>query len=354
MADDLGEKTEDATPRRREDARKKGQVAKSQDLTGAILLGVMSVAIWFASRSLLSGGIDLVGKTLESDWISEVTVDGSPKLMAYLGMGAARLLVPLMLIAWFVALVSMVAQIGWMFSFEAIQPSLSKLNPITGAQRIFGLSGLMKVTMDSSKVLIVMVVSVMAIMRDIEEVVCLAELSLLQATAAIGSMLISLAMQVIAVLFILGLLDFMWQKWKTSRDLRMSKQEVKDEMKSTDGDPEVKKRRMRMQQQMALQRIGAAVPQADVIVTNPEHISIAIRYDAESMAAPRVVAKGADMLAMRIRQIAMKHGVPIVERKPLARALYRSVEVGQEVPAEFFQAVAEILAYVYRMNGKVA
>jgi flagellar biosynthetic protein FlhB len=163
-----------------------------------------------------------------------------------------------------------------------------------------------------------------------------------------------LALRILAVLLVLALIDFSYQRWKHSEDMKMTKQQVKDEMKQTEGDPEVKRRRMRMQQQIAMQRISSAVPQADVIVTNPEHISIAIQYDADRMHAPKVVAKGADFIAIRIRQIATRHGVPIVERKPLARALYRDVGVGQEIPPDFYSAVAEVLAYVYRLSGRQA
>jgi flagellar biosynthetic protein FlhB len=147
------------------------------------------------------------------------------------------------------------------------------------------------------------------------------------------------------------LIDFLYQRWKLNNDLRMTKQQVKEEMKQSEGDPEVKRRRMRMQQQIAMQRISTAVPKADVIVTNPEHISVAIQYDQATMRAPKVVAKGADFLAMRIRQIALQHDIPIVERKPLARALYKEVAINQEIPPAFYKAIAEILAYVYRLAG---
>ena len=149
----------------------------------------------------------------------------------------------------------------------------------------------------------------------------------------------------------LGLIDFMYQRWRYSADLKMTKQQVKDEMKQSEGDPDVKRRRLRMQQQIALQRISTAVPKADVVVTNPEHISIAIQYDQATMRAPKVVAKGADFLAMRIRQIALQHGIPIVERRPLARSLYKDVAINQEIPPAYYKAVAEILAYVFRLSA---
>jgi len=187
-----------------------------------------------------------------------------------------------------------------------------------------------------------------------DRIIVMPYLALKPCVIGVGSLLFDLALRLLAVLLLLGVIDFAYQRWKHSKDMRMSKQEVKDEMKQTEGDPEVKRRRMRMQQQIAMQRISASVPKADVIVTNPEHISIAIKYDADRMHAPMVVAKGADFLAMRIRQVALQHGIPIVERKPLARALYREVAVGQEVPPDFYTAVAEVLAYVYRLSGKMA
>jgi flagellar biosynthetic protein FlhB len=203
------------------------------------------------------------------------------------------------------------------------------------------------------KVTIVIIIASMTIVEHASEIVVLPYISAMESLGEVGSMTLNLALRVLAVLLLLGAIDFMYQRWKHVSDLKMTKQQVKDEMKQSEGDPEVKRRRMRMQRQIAMQRISTAVPKADVIVTNPEHISIAIQYDSGQMGAPRVIAKGADFVAMRIRQIAMQHGIPIVERKPLARALYKQVAVNQEVPPAFYKAVAEILAYVYRLNGKM-
>jgi flagellar biosynthetic protein FlhB len=172
--------------------------------------------------------------------------------------------------------------------------------------------------------------------------------------ALIGQLMVEMALQVVAALLALAVLDYVFQRWKHTKDIRMSKQEVKDEFKQTDGDPMVKRRRQQFARQIAMQRISAAVPRADVIVTNPEHISVAIKYDADTMHAPVVIAMGADLLAMRIRQIATQHSVPIVERKPLARLLHSTTRVGDEVPPDAYAAVAEVLAYVYRLSGHAA
>jgi flagellar biosynthetic protein FlhB len=178
--------------------------------------------------------------------------------------------------------------------------------------------------------------------------------SLLQGFALIGRLMLELALLVALALLILALLDFMFQKWKHAKDLRMSKQEVRDEHKDSEGDPKLKNRRRQFAQQIAMQRINQSVPTADVIVTNPEHISVAIRYDSDSMHAPQVVAIGVDHVALRIRQLAATHAIPIVERKPLARLLHGTVKTGDYVPPDAYAAVAEVLAFVYRMNGRAA
>jgi flagellar biosynthesis protein FlhB len=267
---------------------------------------------------------------------------------------AALVAAPLILIAWAVAALSHFIQVGWLFSPQLLAPKLSKLNPIHGVKRILSMRGAMKTLMDSGKVAVVVLIALVVIGPMLRDIIMLPLLELLPAALRVGRMLFDLALYVSLALLILGLLDLWHQRWRHRRDMRMSKQQVKDEMRQSDGDPEVKRRQIRMRQQIMMQRLNAAVPRADVIVTNPEHVAVAIQYDQARMNAPKVVAKGADLLAMRIRQLALRHGIPIIERKPLARALYAQVEVNQEIPAEFYQAVAEILAYVYRLSGRSA
>jgi flagellar biosynthetic protein FlhB len=351
VADDLGERTEDATPKRKEQAREQGQVPKSTDFAGAVLLLVVTLALWAGLGTMLGRAKILLGQILDDAFVSDpLTIDGATHLAWYLGRQAVVMVLPLLLIIMAAGVTAHLLQSGWNFAPKTIMPKLSKLNPISGFKRIFGVSGLVKASLDSLKVAIVVTVSVVLISSLWERIIVLPYLPVIHVLVEIGRMMLYLALCAVAVLLLLGLLDLMFQKWKHAQDLKMTKQQVKDEMKQSEGDPEVKKRRIRMAQQLALQRIGAAVPQADVVVTNPQHLSIAIKYDGDNMHAPRVVAKGAELLAFRIRQIALMHGIPIVERKPLARALYRQVEVGQEIPPQFYQAVAEILAYVYRLG----
>ncbi len=355
MAEDLGERSEEATPKRRTESRSEGQVAKSQDLSAALLLIAVTLTLAVAASWMLGESARVLARVFAGAVVSDPFDPAAAwDTFRVVGAAAVRIAAPVLLIGWAAGFVSHLGQIGWLFAPKALQPKLSKLNPISGFRRVFGLSGLVKASLDSLKVLVVVLVAVLTVRQHGDRILVLPYLSMLECVASAGSLMFDLALRILAVLLLLGLIDFAYQRWKHSQDLKMTKHQVKDEMKQTEGDPEVKRRRLRMQQQIAMQRISSAVPRADVIVTNPEHFAVAIKYDQETMSAPKVVAKGADHLALRIRQIALRHGIPIVERKPLARALYRQVAVGQEIPADFYAAVAEILAYVYRLSGKMA
>jgi len=355
MAEDLGEKTEVATPRRLEEAREEGNVARSQDFAGAITLLLVTLTVWLAAMHMLGQSTGMVRRALDGGLLGDPLDPGALwTFIAAICDAAVRIALPVLALAWGMAAIGHVTQIGWLFSPKAVAPNLGKLNPLRGFKRIYGLNGLVKAGMDAGKVLIVVAVVALTFMQYAERIIVLPYLTSLQGLALIGRMMLDVALRVLAVLLVLGVLDYLYQRWRHRHDLKMTRQQVRDEMKQTEGDPDVKRRRLRMQHQIAMQRIATSVPKADVIVTNPEHISIAIKYDQAAMNAPKVIAKGADFLALRIRQIAVAHGIPIVERKPLARALYRDVKVGQEVPPSFYKAVAEILAYVYRLSGSLA
>jgi flagellar biosynthetic protein FlhB len=249
------------------------------------------------------------------------------------------------------ALVAGFLQVGVLVTFKPLIPKFSKLSPISGFKNLFSMRGLMRLGMSVTKVGIVSAVATVCIKWDMPKVLALIHLDAAALLAAAAGLVWSLAIKIAAVLLILGLLDLAYQKWQNHQEMKMSKQEVKDEFKRMEGDPMIKQRRAQVARQIAMQRLGHDVPKADVIVTNPTHFAVALQYDGSKMAAPKVVAKGADYLALRIRQIAVMHNIPIVERPPLARGLWRAVEVGQEIPASFYAAVAEILAYVYRLGG---
>ncbi|MEM8835395.1 MAG: flagellar biosynthesis protein FlhB [Planctomycetota bacterium] len=355
MAEDLGEKTEEPTGRRLAEARQRGQIAKSTDFASAIvLLAAVLVTLAFFEE-LGRSGTRIVRYALSSLSI-EGSVDGSRPV---LDMGisfaeAARVMVPIMLLMLVAGFIAYASQVGLQLSTQAMQPKLDRFSPIKGAQRIFSMRSVIKATLDFGKFLMIATVVALVLSFRLDEIVALTGLTVGEGTMVIAHLALELALWCLLVLFLLGIIDLVYQRWQTNKDLRMSKQEVKDERKSTDGDPEMKGRRMQVARRLALQRIQSAVPNADVVITNPTHYAIAIRYDKETMNAPKVIAKGADFLALRIRQLAALHGVAIVERPPLARALYAGVEVGQEVQPEHFEAVAEVLAYVYRLEGRAA
>lgn len=275
-------------------------------------------------------------------------------LMAYGGRLAVAALAPITLCIAAVALLASLMQVGLLFTFKPLTPNLNKLNPVNGVKQLVDGRAGMRLVMSVAKFGLIAAVAGIVIWLDMPQILGLAWLEPLQLFAASAALIYDLALKLAALLLVLAVLDLAYQRWKHEQDLKMTKEEVKDEMKRMEGDPLVKQRRARVARQLAMQRIASAVPHADVVVTNPTHFAIALKYDAATMTAPRVVAKGADFMAMRIRQIAIANGVPLVERKELARAMYRSVEVGQEVPPEFYGAVAEILAYVYRISGRQA
>ncbi|MDA0294654.1 MAG: EscU/YscU/HrcU family type III secretion system export apparatus switch protein [Planctomycetota bacterium] len=352
MAEDLGEKTEDATPRKILKAREDGRIAKSTDLAGALLLTFVTLLLW----GMAAPSIERLGSMLEIILSSsgESTTFGAAKSLEMAGIAAVVVLAPLSVAAWLAAYVGHFWQVGWLVSPKPIEPKLEKLSPLSGFKRIVGVQGLVKGAMDLGKIVIAMGVATVVSWRMHDVLVVLPQGGLMPGFALIGRLMLELALLVALALLILAMLDYIFQKWKHAKDHRMSKQEVKDEHKDSEGDPRVKQRRMQFARQIAMQRINQSVPTADVIVTNPEHISVAIRYDPESMHAPQVVAIGVDHVALRIRQIAATHSIPIVERKPLARLLHGSVKTGDFIPPDAYSAIAEVLAYVYRMNGRAA
>ncbi len=355
MAEDLGERTEQPTDRRRHEARGRGQLAKSTDLTSAIVMaGAVAITALFgpdAMRRLFH----IVRYSLSEHSLGLVTPDNGFLRDARLVAGeAVWIIIPAMLIMMLVAYAGGVSQVGFILTGKPLQPNLGRLNIIKGIGRLFSKRSAVKGVLDVSKLVVLTGVCWLVIRGDMPKVAALATVSVQQGIVVATAMLLKVALWALAVLILLGVLDFMYQKWQTTQDLRMTRQEVKDERRSSDGDPEVKGRRMRLARQIAMQRLQLDVPKADVIVTNPTHFSVAIKYDSDRMNAPKVVAKGADFMAFKIRYIAAASGVPIVERPPLARSLYQLVPIGGEIHPEHYEAVAEVLAYVYRLEGKLA
>lgn len=355
MAEDQFEKTEPPTERRRQQAREEGNVAKSTDLTAACMLLAAVLLLNFLGERLFEGLAIPLRLLLGGE------LDGNPtrpedltNLLAFSADLLVTTLMPLVLSIVIVGLAAMIGQIGFLVSLKPVTPSLSKLSPIRGLRNIFNARGAVRLAMSLGKVALISAVTTWIIYLDFGAIQRLGELEPAPAFAVAAGLVYDLALKLALLLLLLGLLDYFFQKWQHERDLRMSKQEVKEEMKRMEGDPMIKQRRSRVAKQLAEQRNAQSVPQADVVVTNPTHFAVALRYESATMHAPKVIAKGADYLAGRMRQIAAVHQIPIIERKPLAQALYHGVEVGQEIPPEHYAAVAEILAYVYRISGTQA
>ncbi len=353
MAEDLGNRTEAPTPRRLSDARQRGQVAKSTDLAAAIDLIGAALLLMLMGGLVVRGMHGLMGYVL-GGLAGATTVEQVLPVAAHAMAEGAKVLVPFLVVMALIAGVAHVVQVGWLFTLTPLAPKWGRLNPFSGVKNLVGTRNLAKTLLNSMKLALVLAVGGTFIAQVVRQLAVAPAMTAPQAMLLIARLVGELALWLLVVLLALGVADWLYQRWQHRRDLRMTKQDVKDERRSMEGDPQVKAQRFRMAQKIALQRINSAVPKADVVVTNPTHVSVALRYDATSMRAPRVVAKGADEMAHRIRQVAVAHGVPIVERPPLARALYASVPVGREVQPKFYQAVAELLAFVYRLRGKEA
>ncbi len=352
MASDTGDKTEAPTPRRLSEAREKGQVAKSTDLTAAICLLIALIVLNNFAVAMTNSFLDLFKWSFA---VHEIPTDAKDALRQGGAMVMSHLLAilgPLLLILFITAIVSNVMQVGFMLTGKPITPSLDKISPLSGFKRIFSARSAMKTMLSLAKVIIIGLVAGRTIADQMDKIVSLSSVNFIKIIAAGGELTFLLGIRLCLVLLLLAIIDFAYQKYKHMQDLKMSKEEVKEEMKRMEGDPYMKQRRRHVARQLASQRMAQAVPNADVVVTNPTELALALKYDPDTMAAPKLVAKGAGYMAQRIRRIALESGVPIVERKPLARALFKSCEIGDTVPADLYKAVAEVLAYVFELNEK--
>lgn len=355
MADDdqdESQKTEEPTAKRREEALKKGQVAFSREVTSLLILCVLGIMLAAYAPSMLYNAKLLMAPFISQVHATNVDMYGVSEVLSRAGWGAIGLLLLPMLGIVFAIFASSFFQNGVVISHEPIMPKLSKISPIKGLKKLFSMRSIVEFLKSLIKIIIVGVVAFLAVypelthIRQLPNSSAYAMLDFLQATA------IKLVIGVIIAMFFIALLDLFFQRYQHTKQLRMSKQEIKDEYKQTEGDPAVKQRLRAIRQERARQRMMAAVPEADVVITNPTHFAVALKYDTESMGAPKVLAKGQDLIAQKIREVATEHDIPIVENKPLARALFDSVEIDEEIPAIHYEAVAKIISYVYQLRGK--
>ncbi len=346
------DKTEPATPKKREEARKKGQVGKSREIPSVAVLSAGLLFLYFGGRRLTVS----LGNLMERAFNSVTAMKGGDFNIAYFSHQYLEtfifMILPMMATLVVVALVANLAQTGFIWSVEPLAPKASKISPIEGAKKIFSKRSLVELGKSLGKILIVGWAAFSVLQGNLGHILQLSYQDKAQIMAFMGKASLDLVTRSCYVIALLAILDYLYQKWEFEQEIKMTKQEVKEEFKQTEGDPLVKSRIRSIQREMARRRMMEEVKKADVIITNPEHLSIALIYDAMSMEAPTVVAKGADRIAFKIRSIAKENHIPLVENKPLAQNLYKLVDIGQQIPPDFYQAAAEILAYVYGLKNK--
>jgi len=353
FADEGADKTEEATPKKLQDARKEGQVARSQELSTAVMLLAFFVAVKVFVGFI---GTRFLGSFKDMYQVIDVyAVDEFGPAMggAFLRDGLVDILwicLPLFAVAVVVAFVVTIAQVKWQVTTKPLQPKFSKFNPISGFKRIFSKDKLFELIKDVIKIALIFYVTYSDLEEAAETVVLLYDFSLNQAVVYVGDFVISLGIKLSAIYLIVGFADYIYQKLKFKKDLMMSKQEVKDEYKQQEGDPQVKGKTKSKMREVSQRRMMQKLPEADVVITNPTHFACAIKYDKEVSEAPILIAKGADYLAQKIKEAAKEHDIPIVENKPLARMLYYNVDLDSEIPRELYQMTAEVLAYVYKLK----
>ena len=351
MADENDlERTQPASPRRLEQAREEGRIARSQELGAFAVLGASALAIWLMGMPLLVGlqGVMQRGLTFSADaaFAEERMVRG----LVDQGGGGFLAVAPILAAGFVAALLAPMLLNGWLFTLKPLQPDFSRLDPLKGMARIFSLRGLVELGKALAKVLVVGGVAALAIRSSLDAMLGLSVESPVGAVTHAASLIGWTLILLVGGMVLVVAVDVPFQLWNNSRELRMSREEVRRESRETDGDPQIKARIRSLQREAARKRMMAEVPKADVVVTNPAHYSVALSYREGSMRAPRVVAKGRDLLAARIRELARAHHVPVLEAPPLARALYRHTELGDEVPEKLYTAVAEVMAYVLQLR----
>ncbi|HOK06397.1 MAG TPA: flagellar biosynthesis protein FlhB [Syntrophales bacterium] len=348
------ERTEQATPKRREDTHKKGQVAKSREIPSVAILGGVLVFMYFNASDLLRKLMSMTSTILSRAAVTPLNAQDVLPLFASVAGGVLVMLLPLFLVVVTVTILANLLQVGFIFSAEPVLPRLGKINPLKGAKNLFGPRAWVELTKNTAKICFVGVVAYLSIRSEIPGILPLMAQGPWQVLSFLGTNSFVILGNVCWLLLVLAVGDYLYQRWEHEKNLRMTRQEVKDEHKQTEGDPLVKGRIRRLQREAARKRMMAAVPKADVVITNPTHLAVALRYDAAFMSAPVVVAKGAGHVAERIKELAREHRVPVVENREVARVLYKLVDVDGAIPENLYRAVAEILAYVYALrNGRV-
>lgn len=353
-----GEKTEPATAKKLRDARKEGQVAQSKEIGNAFGLLALFLVLKFYAGGMGNGFLEgfhfIYGQLPDLVNILEgqIPVNGIYSLFVKMVLNMMLLMAPVLAMALIVAFVCDVAQVKWSPTTKPLQPKLSKLDPVKGFKKIISAKSIAELIKSILKIVLIIYVAYSYLKDRMDDIYILYDISLGQGIALVGELATDLGIRISLLYIFLAFADFAYQKFKFMEDMKMTKQEVKDEYKNSEGDPQIKGKQRQRMREASMRRMMQKLPEADVVITNPTHYAVAIKYDADRYEAPIVLAKGEDHLAKKIKEAAKEHQIEIVENKPLARMLYANVEVGEMIPPELYQAVAEVLAFVYHLKGK--
>jgi len=349
--EDFGqERTEQATPRKVQKAREEGQVARSMELNSVVIITLGFAAIYVLGPALFANLSSLMRRSFSEAPHMTLTPGTAHHLIVDQMLGFSLVIGPFLLILAAVAYAINVAQVGVLFSTKSLEPKMDKFNLAKGFKRLLSKRSLIEMVRDILKTILISIVAYYTIAGWIPEFMRLSDGSIGEFARTLGHLSLLLALKISAVLFIVALFDFAFQRYDLAHNLKMTKQEVREELKDTEGNPLIKSRVRQVQREIARQRMMAEIPKADVVVTNPTAIAVALKYDTQTMPAPMVVAKGQRLMADRIREIARTHHVPIVENKPLARSLFKLVDIGNYIPATLYKVTAEVLAHIYRLR----
>lgn len=354
-----GEKTERPTSKKLEDARKEGQVAKSKEIANAfgilafflilkIYIGNMGISFIEYFNAVYSQIPDIIKM-----FGGNLPVASLQMIIRIMMLRLLLIIAPILLIGFAVAMICDIAQVKWRPTSKPLKPKFNKLNPVKGFGRIFSANSLVELIKSVAKLAVIGYMVYSYLKGRVGQIFLLYDITLERAIGLIGEIVIDLGIRIAAVYMIIAFLDYAYQKWKFKEDMKMTKQEVKDEYKNQEGDPQIKGKQKQRMREASMRRMMQQLPEADVVITNPTHYAVAIKYDPDKYDAPYVLAKGENYLAQRIKDVAKENDIEIVENKPLARMLYANVEVGELIPPELYQAVAEVLAFVYHLKGKV-
>lgn len=354
MAQDAGgmEKSEKPTPQKRRKARQKGQVAQSREIPSVMIL-LASLAVFFWGGGWMFGRLlGLVRSVLGGSVVSHIeTIPSVNHLTTWCFAQFVHVMLPLMIPVLIVGITANVAQFGFLVKEDFLTPDLKKVFSLSGLKRLVSLKALVELFKSVFKLIFIGTIAYMVVRKELPKIPALIEVDVMGILQYVAWTSAKIIFFISLAMIVLSAADYAYQRWQFEKDLRMTKQEVKEDRKQADGDPKVKARIRRVQMEMAAKRMMEMVPNADVVITNPTHLAVALRFDQDEMDAPVVVAKGADHMAAKIREVAVEHGVPLIENKPLARSLYKVTEIGDPIPADLYKAVAEVLAYVYRLKG---